>query len=111
MGSTGKPVCNVSTFAIASARFDLNLFRLKLLGLWMVMGRVSAPPPSPSAFIVGAASASFALASSAIRAASALQESRAALELTPSAVAVWDSVVLSLLVMGFLRHDSLVSGM
>jgi hypothetical protein len=32
---TGKPVCNVSTLAIASTRFDLNLFKSKVRGLGM----------------------------------------------------------------------------
>src|SRR6516162_4587002 len=34
---TGKPVCNVSTFAMASVRFDLNLFKSKPAGLGTVI--------------------------------------------------------------------------
>src|SRR5260221_614175 len=47
----GKPVCNVSTLAIASARFDLNLFRSNAPGLGMVTALAEPLPlPSPATF-------------------------------------------------------------
>src|SRR6266566_1011234 len=69
MLQTGKPVCSVSTLAIASARFDLNLFKSKPLGLRMATALAeSFALPSPTAFSAEVnALASLASASSAMR--------------------------------------------
>jgi hypothetical protein len=45
MVMTGSPVCNVSTFAIVSARYDLNLFKSKLLGLVTAIASVELGSP------------------------------------------------------------------